>query len=125
VKLGRPRKTVDWNLFDQLCAVQCTLDEISGVLQVSADTLERRVSEKFGRTFAEVFEQKRKAGFASLRSKQFEIAMAGNATMLIWLGKQYLSQSDKQLQKTDLTLRAEPPLSHDEIRRILNEDPFR
>lgn len=125
MKLGRPRKTLDWGLFDQLCAVQCTLEEIAGVLQVSADTLERRIAEKFGSTFAEVFEQKRKAGFGSLRSKQFEIAMSGNVTMLIWLGKQYLGQSDKHVQKTDVTVRAEPQLSHEEIRRILSEDPFR
>jgi hypothetical protein len=27
---------------------------------------------------------------------QFKAAEAGNPTMLIWLGKQYLGQSDKQ-----------------------------
>jgi len=122
--MGRPRKELDWPLFDYLCANQCTLEEIAAVLTVSADTVERRVIEQFGRTFAEVFEQKRKAGYASLRSKQFEIAMAGNVTMLIWLGKQYLGQSDKQIQKTDLTVRAEQQLSHEEIRKILCDDPF-
>jgi len=35
-------------------------------------------------------------GLASLRRRQFEAAQAGNATMLIWLGKQYLGQVDKQ-----------------------------
>jgi AraC-like DNA-binding protein len=124
-KIGRPQKTFDWALFDHLCATQCTLEEMATALNVSADTIERRVSEKFGATFAEIFQQKRKAGFASLRSKQFEVAMSGNVAMLIWLGKQYLGQSDKQLQKTDVTVRAEPQLSHEEIRRILSEDPFR
>jgi hypothetical protein len=32
---------------------------------------------------------------ASVRRKQFELAMAGNPTMLVWLGKQYLGQHDK------------------------------
>ena len=32
----------------------------------------------------------------ALRKKQFDIAMQGNVQMLIWLGKQYLEQSDKQ-----------------------------
>ena len=30
-----------------------------------------------------------------LREKQWELAMMGNVQMLIWLGKQYLGQSDK------------------------------
>ena len=31
-----------------------------------------------------------------MRAKQVELAKAGNVTMLIWLGKQMLDQSDKQ-----------------------------
>jgi len=41
------------------------------------------------------FGLKRQAGFVSLRRKQYELAMAGNATILIFLGKQYLGQADK------------------------------
>ena len=33
----------------------------------------------------------------SLRRAQIKSALSGNATMLIWLGKQYLGQSDRQL----------------------------
>ena len=35
-------------------------------------------------------------GRASLRRMQFKNAQAGNVTMQIWLGKQYLGQQDKQ-----------------------------
>jgi len=31
-----------------------------------------------------------------LEDKQWEVAMSGDTKMLIWLGKQYLAQSDKQ-----------------------------
>lgn len=31
-----------------------------------------------------------------LRKAQIDSALSGNATLLIWLGKQYLDQSDKQ-----------------------------
>ena len=34
----------------------------------------------------------------ALRKKQFDVAMQGNVQMLIWLGKQYLEQSDTQDQ---------------------------
>jgi hypothetical protein len=33
----------------------------------------------------------------SLRLAQIKSALSGNAIMLIWLGKQYLGQSDRQL----------------------------
>ena len=32
----------------------------------------------------------------ALKKKQFDMAMKGNVPMLIWLGKQYLGQMDKQ-----------------------------
>jgi hypothetical protein len=34
-------------------------------------------------------------GRMSLRRKQWKAAEDGNTTMLVWLGKQYLGQSDK------------------------------
>jgi hypothetical protein len=36
-----------------------------------------------------------------LRRKQIEVAMKGNAVMLIWLGKQILSQSDTPITEED------------------------
>lgn len=37
----------------------------------------------------------------SLRRAQLEVALKGNAVMLIWLGKQYLGQSDSPLDSAD------------------------
>jgi IS30 family transposase len=93
---GRPRVEIDWVDFDRLCAVQCTLAEIATSFEVSEDTIERAVKRERGMSFADYFGQKRKSGFVSLRRKQWELAMAGNCTMLIFLGKQWLGQSDKQ-----------------------------
>ena len=45
-------------------------------------------------TFSEVFAEKRQKGRASLRRSQFRLAEK-NATMAIWLGKQYLGQKDQ------------------------------
>lgn len=87
---------INWEEFDKLCALQCTLNEIASWFDCSEDTIERRVKEKWGIKFAEYYAQKRGKGKISLRRKQFETAMAGNVTMLIWLGKQMLNQRDKQ-----------------------------
>lgn len=98
---GRPRKEINWEEFDKLCAMQCSQREIAAWFEVSVDTIERRVEEIHGVKFAEYFEEKRGKGKIALRRKQYEVAMSGNTTMLLWLGKQYLGQVDKQETKLD------------------------
>ena len=108
-KMGRPVIEIDWNLFDSLCAIQCTAKEIAQVLKTSVDTLERNIRRKYKQTFAEHYDEKRQTGFASLRRKQYELAMGGNTVMCIWLGKQWLGQSDKQElnQSTEVKIKIE------------------
>jgi len=100
--MGRPKIEIDFEKVNALCAVFCNCQEIVSVLNsfdinCSYDTVERRVKEQFNMTFAEYVEQKQMA-FAKpkLRKAQFDCALGGNATMLIWLGKQYLGQMEKQ-----------------------------
>lgn len=94
--VGRPRKEIDWVEFDKLCAMQCTLGEIAGWFECSEDTIERRVKEQFGMDFADVFKEKRSKGKIALRRQQYQTALEGNVPLLIFLGKNYLGQSDKQ-----------------------------
>lgn len=94
--MARPRIEIDFKEVDKLCQLQCTAEEIAGFLNCSVDTLERRIKEEHGVGFADYFQQKRSGGKISLRRKQFQKAMEGNPTMLIWLGKQYLDQAEKQ-----------------------------
>ena len=47
----------------------------------------------YGTTFSDIFKQKREIGKISLRRKQWKLAEK-NATMAIFLGKQYLGQRD-------------------------------
>lgn len=101
--MARPRKEIDWNELDKLCGMQCTLREIAGWFDVSEDTIERRVKEEFGCSFADHFAKRSSSGKISLRRKQFEMAMGGNATLLIWLGKQYLHQADKMASEVNVT----------------------
>lgn len=97
-KMGRPVKEIDWEEFDKLCGMQCTLREIAGWFQVSEDTIERRVKEEYKETFAEHYSKRSSTGKVALRRKQFDVAMKGHPTLLIWLGKQYLEQKDKMEQ---------------------------
>jgi AraC-like DNA-binding protein len=86
--MARPRKKIDPEQVKKLAAIQCSYAEMAAVLGVNESTLTRR--------FAQVIKEGREHGRMSLKRKQYECAMGGNTTMLIWLGKQHLEQRDKQ-----------------------------
>jgi hypothetical protein len=93
--LRKPKK-IDFDTVEKLCAIQCTGEEIAGVLGIDYDTLNARIKEEYNISFSEYFKQKRQNGRASLRRLQWKKAEQGDTTMLIWLGKNYLQQTDKQ-----------------------------
>jgi hypothetical protein len=94
-KPGPKPTQLNWDEFDKLCAIQATLREIAGWFEVSEDTIARVVQRDKGIEFAVYSGQKRGPGKISLRRKQYEVAMKGNVGMLIWLGKQWLDQTEK------------------------------
>lgn len=96
-KMGRPKKKISKKMFEELCSIQCTRDEICAVLDVTDKTLNTWVKETYGKesTFSAIYQQKRDGGKTSLRRKQW-LMSEKNVAMAIWLGKQYLGQSDKQ-----------------------------
>lgn len=85
--MARPQKPIDAEQVELLASIHCTNEEIAIALGCSPDTLTRR--------FADALKKGKAEGKASLRRKQWELAQAGNPTMLIWLGKQLLEQKDK------------------------------
>ena len=100
--MARPRKEINWEIFEGLCSIQCTRREIADVLGCSEDTIKRAVKREKGVTFEEYAQKFAAKGKVSLRRKQYELALAGNVTMLVWLGKQYLEQKEKQEFSTPL-----------------------
>ena len=81
-------------LFENLCAIQCSEAEICAVLDISDKTLNKWCNTEYGCNFSEIYKIKRLVGMQSLRRQQFKLAEK-NPTMAIWLGKQYLGQTDK------------------------------
>lgn len=90
---GRPKKEIAQDQFEKLCGLQCTLEEICGWFDVTDKTLDRWCKETYGESFSEVFAKKREAGKISLRRSQWRLAEK-SAAMAIFLGKNYLGQSD-------------------------------
>ena len=97
-KGGRPKiefSDKEWGYIENLCGLMCTGEEIAGFLGVSYDTLEKRIREVHDCSFTDYYKRHSAKGRVSLRRSQFKAAEGGNATMLVWLGKQYLGQTDK------------------------------
>lgn len=97
--MGRKQKEIDQEEFEKLCLIQCTKQEMASWFRVSEDTIERWAKRTYGKVFAEVHEEKKQGGRISLRRAQFQEAIKGNTALLIWLGKQYLGQTD--VEKSD------------------------
>lgn len=93
--MARPRKEIDRGDFEKLCGLQCTKEEIAGWFNCSEDTLERWCNREYKESFAVVFAKKKGVGKISLRRAQFQLAQK-SAAMAIFLGKNYLGQTDRQ-----------------------------
>lgn len=87
--MGRPKKEIDAAKVKKLAGMGLTVEEIAAVLECNKRTLERR--------FVAVLKEGRQRRNASLRRRQFTVAMKGSVPMLIFLGKQYLGQRDSLL----------------------------
>ena len=91
---GRPKKEIDKSDFEKLCELQCTEREICSFFDVTDKTLNRWCHETYEASFSDIFPQKAEKGKISLRRMQWKMAEK-SASMLIFLGKNYLGQTDK------------------------------
>ena len=94
--MARPKKEIDEELLLKLAQMHCTMQEMVDIIGVSEDTLKRR--------YAGIIAKGKSQGKMRLRRKQIEVAMSGNHTMLIWLGKNMLGQSDTPVQEDDINI---------------------
>ena len=100
-KTGRPTKEYDKKSFVDLVGLGCTQEEICWYFRdetgkaANIDTLSRWCKRVFGVTFQEFYKQN--GGFAmkiALRRNQLALSKK-SAAMAIFLGKNYLGQSDR------------------------------
>ena len=91
---GRPQKELDQKQFEALCSIWCTEDEICSILGTTDKTLNKWCKRTYNMNYSEAYKRYSTGGRISLRRKQKEVAMTGNVTMLIWLGKNVLGQSE-------------------------------
>ena len=91
---GRPRKPIDWNEAEKLCALQCSEIEIADWFKISVDTLARRLKEEKNQSFAEYFALHRVQGKIALRRNMFKMSEK-HPSMAIFLAKNWLGMVEK------------------------------
>lgn len=90
---GKPMRPVDWEQVKKLAALHCTQTEICDFLEIDGNTLRVACAEVYGVYLKDKLEEWRSHGKISLRRNQFKQSEK-NASMAIFLGKQYLGQTD-------------------------------
>lgn len=89
VLVGRDKTVIPPEEVFKLASIGCKDMEIAAWFGVDNNTLRYNFSDELTKG-REHLKQ-------SLRRAQLEVALKGNAVMLIWLGKQYLAQSDQPM----------------------------
>ncbi len=85
-KVGRPKLNIDGEKITKWISYGATVREIADAENCSEDHIHK--------VFRENITKGKAQRNIRLRKAQFELAMTGNCSMLIWLGKQYLGQKD-------------------------------
>src|SRR3954470_6445888 len=87
-------KTAEIDLveLEKLASMQCTDEEIAAWFGVSTRTIERKRKDP---AFADTISRGKAKGKISLRRSQLKLVEQGNPALAIWLGKQYLGQTDE------------------------------
>ncbi len=94
--MSSKKSEIDWNQVGEYLKAQCSGVEIANLIGIHENTLYNRCKEDLGLEFVAFSQQKKAEGKEALRKKQYDVAMQGDKTMLVWLGKQLLGQKDKQ-----------------------------
>jgi hypothetical protein len=82
-------RIVDPDEVYRLSGMGCTMEEMADFFMIDRETLKYNFWPYIQRAKSELY--------LRIRNKQIEVALAGNPTMLIWLGKNMLGQSDQPI----------------------------
>lgn len=110
------KRVVDLQALRQLASIGCTIEEIAQALGYSVAWLNK---ERERNPAAEMALQEGYANIRqSLRRAQIDVALKGNPQMLIWLGKQLLGQSDKQVTESKTEINITVQRAMEEVRNM-------
>ena len=94
-KENNHRVDFDWKVFDACVQFKVTKKFVADYMGVSEDTIENRLREKHDMTYTEYNKIKLQRTGLRLQQKAIEMAMSGNATMMIFALKNVANWQDK------------------------------
>lgn len=101
---GQPKLNIDWKKVEDLLMSGCMGTGIAAYLGISAQTLYDRCLIEKGILFSQFSQEKKEKGDEILRAHQYAKALGltekGDNTLLIWLGKTRLKQSEEKVIDT-------------------------
>lgn len=119
-RMGRPPKEIDKEKFEEMCAIQCTAEEISAVFGIDDGTLLAWCKRTYGgRTFQEVFKEKRQVGFYSLRSSGWKMKDRNPRIMELLMSKYLDISMTKNINVETKTAERDPDFESYRIRKSL------
>ncbi len=86
---------IDWSIVDEWLEAGSDGTSVAEALGIHPDTLYKHCRVDKETDFSAYRAQKRAVGMNSLRVKRYRAAIEGNTTMMIWLSKQMLGETDK------------------------------
>ena len=113
--MARPKKEIKKSLFEELCKLQATQEEICNCLDVTDKVLTNWCLDTYDKSFSEIFSVKRENGKLSLRRSQWKMSETV-PSVAIFLGKNYLGQSDQRQHDLNVSFDIE------EFRKAMTEN---
>ncbi|MEM0167475.1 MAG: hypothetical protein QW515_02435 [Thermoplasmatales archaeon] len=92
---GRKPLPIDWKKVENLIVHGCSGVQIAATLGIHPQTLYDRCVKDNQRDWTEYSYEFWEKGNAQLHAKQYQMAMKGDKTLMVWLGKNRLKQTDK------------------------------
>ena len=92
---GRPKIEFNMREVKLLGQFRATYETMADWFECSADTIRRNMQNEKSE-FCKVYKKAMATTKMKLSEAQVKYALNGNATLLIWLGKQYLDQADRK-----------------------------
>jgi AraC-like DNA-binding protein len=98
-----PRRSsipIDWGFVREKLKSRTAATSIAKVLGVSVQVFYDRCQAEQGMSFQQLRAECQAEGEDTLKNKMYELAMAGNTQMLIWLSRNWMKYHDRQEDST-------------------------
>jgi hypothetical protein len=115
--MARTKVDIDPERLGKLAQICCTFEECAAFFNTTASTIRNRIKRE---PYKSAWEKGTALARISIRRAQYQLATSEkpNPIMLIWLGKQYLEQTDKMETKVEerssFVVELPPPMSADD-----------